>query len=76
MNGLVRTAEPLLSLPGSRSDLRLNGGVDLRLWGALPELRLPFPLLESYSFTFQSGEQVEYEMGQCPRCRTIYWEKI
>lgn len=45
--GIVRTAEPLLSLPGNRSDLRLNSGVNLRLWGALPELQLPFPLLES-----------------------------
>jgi len=36
----------------------------------------PLPLLENYSFTFLSGEQVEYEMGQCPRCRTIHWEKI
>jgi hypothetical protein len=34
------------------------------------------PLLENYSFTFLSGEQVEYELGQCPRCRTIFWEKI
>jgi hypothetical protein len=33
------------------------------------------PALESYAFTFQTGEQVEYEMGQCPHCRTIYWEK-
>lgn len=32
--------------------------------------------LESYAFTFQNGEQIEYEIGQCPRCRTIYWEKI
>lgn len=36
----------------------------------------PFPLLESYCFTFQTGDQMEYEMGQCPRCRTIYWDKI
>jgi hypothetical protein len=34
------------------------------------------PNLESYSFTFQTGEQVEYEMGQCLRCRTIFWEKL
>jgi hypothetical protein len=36
----------------------------------------PLPLLENYSFTFLSGEQVEYQMGQCPRCRTIYWDKV
>jgi hypothetical protein len=33
------------------------------------------PELENYAFTFQNGEQIEYEIGQCPRCRTIYWEK-
>ena len=45
--GIVRTAEPLVSLPGSRSEVRLNSGVGLLLWGALPEMQLPFPLLES-----------------------------
>jgi hypothetical protein len=34
------------------------------------------PETESYAFTFQSGEQVEYEIGQCSRCRTVYWEKV
>jgi hypothetical protein len=34
-----------------------------------------FPILECFCFTFQTGEQVEYEMGQCPHCRTIYWER-
>lgn len=33
------------------------------------------PELESYAFTFQNGESVEYDMGQCPHCRTVYWEK-
>src|SRR5579875_1942666 len=36
----------------------------------------PLPVLESYLFTFQSGKQVEYEMGQCLYCRTIYWDKV
>src|SRR5437764_9888048 len=45
--GIVRTAEPLVSLPGSRSEVRLNSGVGLLLWGAVPELQLPFTLLES-----------------------------
>lgn len=31
---------------------------------------------ESYAFTYRTGEQSEYEITQCPRCRTIYWEKI
>jgi hypothetical protein len=36
----------------------------------------PQPTLECYSFTFQTGEQAEYEMGQCRHCRTIYWQKL
>jgi hypothetical protein len=36
----------------------------------------PLPTLESYSFTFQSGEQFDYALAQCPRCRTVYWEKL
>lgn len=35
----------------------------------------PLPGLETYSFTFQTGAQVDFEIGQCPCCRTIYWEK-
>ncbi|HTU19745.1 MAG TPA: hypothetical protein VMG10_16910 [Gemmataceae bacterium] len=34
------------------------------------------PDIECYAFTFQTGEEVEYEIGQCARCRTIYWDKI
>lgn len=34
------------------------------------------PLMDSYAFTFQTGEQVDYEIGQCGRCQTIYWEKL
>jgi len=33
------------------------------------------PELECYAFTFQNGDEVEYEIGQCLRCWTIYWEK-
>lgn len=45
INGSVSTGEPLVSLPGYRSELRLNSDVNLLLWGSVPELRLP--LLES-----------------------------
>jgi len=45
INGSVSTGEPLVSLPGYRSELRLNSDVNLLLWGNVPELRLP--LLES-----------------------------
>lgn len=33
------------------------------------------PPLESYCFTFRTGDRAEYEMGQCSHCRTIIWEK-
>jgi len=36
----------------------------------------PVPNLDTYSFTFQTGLQMEYEMGQCEHCRTIYWETV
>lgn|SRR6185437_8229587 len=36
----------------------------------------PVPELDTYSFTFQTGEQLEYELGQCVHCRTIYWEPV
>jgi hypothetical protein len=34
------------------------------------------PLLEKCTFTFSTGEVEEYLMGQCPRCRTIFWEEV
>jgi hypothetical protein len=33
------------------------------------------PLLERCTFTFNTGKQVGYLMGQCRRCRTIFWEQ-
>lgn len=35
----------------------------------------PLPALESYTFTFVSGSQARYHLGQCRRCRTIYWDR-
>jgi hypothetical protein len=32
------------------------------------------PLLEEYLFQLASGRQVRYRLGQCFRCRTVYWE--
>lgn len=44
----VHTADQLVSLPGSHSLVRLDRGVDLLLWGNLPETQLePWVLLES-----------------------------
>jgi hypothetical protein len=34
----------------------------------------PLPALEGYTFTFISGRQTEYHLGQCQRCRTIFWD--
>jgi hypothetical protein len=34
------------------------------------------PNLEGYSFAFSTGEQMDYQLGQCPRCRTIFWDNI
>src|SRR5205085_5206059 len=42
----VRTTTTLLSLPGYHSDLRLESGARLTLWGSLPDL-LTWPVLVS-----------------------------
>src|SRR5262249_54500529 len=44
---LVYTANTLVSLPGYRSLLALDSGVNLMLWGTLPEFTAFPPLLES-----------------------------
>ncbi len=35
----------------------------------------PLPILEAYSFIFISHTIAEYQLGQCQRCGTIFWEK-
>jgi hypothetical protein len=37
---------------------------------------MPLPAMTQYTFTYLSMDQVEYLMGQCARCRTIFWEKV
>ena len=37
--------------------------------------RLPLPLLENYAFTFAGGKVLNYSLGQCRKCRTIFWEE-
>jgi hypothetical protein len=32
------------------------------------------PKVDRYTFTFLTGRESSYLLGQCPRCRTIYWE--
>jgi hypothetical protein len=36
--------------------------------------RLPY--LEKHLFLFASGKQLSYLLGQCRRCRTIFWEEV
>lgn len=33
------------------------------------------PALERYSFFFLSGQESSYLLGQCRRCRTVFWEE-
>jgi hypothetical protein len=35
----------------------------------------PIERLESYTFTFVTGNKAEYLLAQCPRCLAIYWDK-
>jgi hypothetical protein len=33
------------------------------------------PTLRKFVFTFRSGKESGYHLGQCQRCRTAYWEE-
>jgi hypothetical protein len=33
------------------------------------------PPLARYEFTLRWGTEVEYLLGQCPRCATMFWEE-
>ena len=33
------------------------------------------PLIECFTFTFVSEKEARYLLGQCCRCRTMYWEE-
>jgi hypothetical protein len=33
------------------------------------------PALEAYAFTFVLEKVADYQLGQCPRCRTIFWDE-
>jgi hypothetical protein len=46
LNRLISSTDYVVSLPGYRSELRLESGVHLQLWGNLPEFS-QIPLLES-----------------------------
>jgi hypothetical protein len=34
----------------------------------------PLPDLKKFEFTFLSGKVGNYLLGQCRRCRTIFWD--
>jgi hypothetical protein len=33
------------------------------------------PQIDTYTFTFVSERVADYQLGQCPRCGTIFWEE-
>lgn len=33
------------------------------------------PALTKYTFTYITGQEASYFLGQCPHCRTIFWEE-
>ncbi len=35
----------------------------------------PLPQLERYQFWTFAGKEAEYRLGQCRRCRTMFWEE-
>jgi hypothetical protein len=56
-----------------------------RIWRTLLRLRMwssstcpcgqELPKLERYTFTFISGAEAHYLLGQCSRCHTVYWKQ-
>jgi hypothetical protein len=37
--------------------------------------RHALPRLEEYTFTYSTGAEVRYLIGQCARCRTVFWDE-
>jgi hypothetical protein len=33
------------------------------------------PALVKYTFTYITGQEASYFLGQCPRCRAVFWEE-
>jgi hypothetical protein len=33
------------------------------------------PGLDRYTFTYLTGHESSYLLGQCPRCKTVFWEE-
>jgi hypothetical protein len=52
----ISTGDTLVSLPGYRSAVHFKSGIDLTLWGDLPELSVFSPLLESLVVVHDPGD--------------------
>src|SRR5262245_11012658 len=57
----VPSAVPLLSLPGSASEVRLDSGVVLTAWGNLPDL-VNWPVLETQAMLHVPPEGIDLDM--------------
>jgi len=57
----VSTATPLLSLPGSASEIRTDSGVVLTVWGNLPDL-VNWPVLETQTTLHVPPEGIDLDM--------------
>ncbi len=64
---------------GPHAALELNFWARLFAGGRAPETTCPcgqpLPPLEPYAFMFASGKQLDYLLGQCRRCHTMFWEE-
>jgi hypothetical protein len=66
---------------------RLGGGglFPVQAWKAFLGIHSPehlccpcghsLPKLEKYTFTYLSGREAEYFLGQCGHCQTIFWDE-
>jgi hypothetical protein len=36
---------------------------------------MPLPMMENYLFTFSRGDVLSFDLGQCQKCHTIFWEE-
>jgi hypothetical protein len=62
-----------------------RGNVGIRFWRWLfgkgkPRVRTctcgqPLPDLKKHGFTYLSKKVGDYLLGQCPRCRTVFWDE-
>jgi hypothetical protein len=61
----------LLSLEGIKSALGLGD----RRKSKTCICGQPLPCLARYAFTYSTGAEASYLLGQCGRCRTVFWEE-